>query len=308
MRSILVSLLFLLYYSDGIARQVVVSPDGKGDFISIQAAIDAAPDQYQQPWVIQIKAGVYYEKVVVPSWKTNIQLLGEDSSNTIISWDDHAGKNQHTTFTSYTLLVRGNGFRAEHITVENTAGKDVGQAVAVHVEADRCVFKYCRFVANQDTLYAGVDNSRQYYYKCYIEGTTDFIFGPATAVFDQCRIYAKKNSYITAASTPENKQYGFIFFDCKISASDEVSGLYLGRPWRPHAKTVFIRCSMNAPIKETGWHNWSKPDAELTVFYAEYMSTGTGANPTQRASWSKQLSESDLSKYTLHEVFNGWKP
>lgn len=305
-----IGLVFFVFSSCAMAqvREVVVAQDGSGNFTTIQAAVNAMPDHAQGQLIIHVKKGLYREKLVIPSWKTRIVLLGEDAMNTIISWDDHSGKGPINTFTSYTVLVQGNDFRAENITFENTAGRDVGQAVALHVEADRCVFVNCRMVANQDTLYTGVDNSRQYYLNCYIEGTTDFIFGPATAVFDRCTIHCKKNSYITAASTPPHQRFGYVFLNNTITASSDTLKVYLGRPWRPYAKTVFIRCTLGKHILPEGWHNWNKPDAEKTSFYAEYGSTGPGANPNARVPWSHQLTEAALREYTLPAIFGNWNP
>ncbi|WP_267290941.1 pectinesterase family protein [Parachryseolinea silvisoli] len=291
------------------AQQQVVSvaQDGTGNFRTIQEAVNASANHSQTRIVILVKKGTYNEKLVIPSWKTNIMLKGEDKEHTIIIWNDYSGKGEINTFTSYTVLVQGNDFRAENITFENSAGTGVGQAVALHVEADRCVFVNCKIVANQDTLYAGVDNSRQYYQNCYIEGTTDFIFGSATVVFDGCHIHGKKNSYITAASTPQRQRFGFVFRNCTITTSPETTKLYLGRPWRPYAKTVFIECNLSASILPEGWHNWSKPDAEGTSFYAEYKSTGAGASPTTRAPWSHQLTAAEVNVYTLENIFGDWK-
>jgi pectinesterase len=266
--------------------------------------VNAAANHSQTRIVIVVKKGTYTEKLVIPSWKTNIALKGEDKEHTIITWNDYSGKGEINTFTSYTVLVQGNDFRAENITFENSAGTGVGQAVALHVEADRCVFVNCRMIANQDTLYAGVDNSRQYYRNCYIEGTTDFIFGSATVVFDECHIQGKKNSYITAASTPMRQRFGFVFRNCTITTSPETTKLYLGRPWRPYAKTVFIACSLSASILPEGWHNWNKPEAEGTSFYAEYKSTGAGASPATRVPWSHQLTAAAV--YTLENIFGDW--
>jgi pectinesterase len=290
------------------AQQQVVSvaQDGTGNFRTIQEAVNASANHSQTRIVILVKKGTYNEKLVIPSWKTSIMLKGEDKEHTIITWNDYSGKGEINTFTSYTVLVQGNDFRAENITFENSAGTGVGQAVALHVEADRCVFVNCKIVANQDTLYAGVDNSRQYYKDCYIEGTTDFIFGSATVVFDTCHIHGKKNSYITAASTPQRQRFGFVFRNCTITTSPETTKLYLGRPWRPFAKTVFIECSLNASILPEGWHNWNKPDAEGTSFYAEYQSTGAGASPTTRVPWSHQLTAVESNVYTLENIFGDW--
>lgn len=293
-------------------KTVTVAQDGSGDFTTIQAAVNAMPDHSILRLTINVKNGTYSEKLVIPSWKTKITLVGEDKEKTIITWNDYSGKEVNgvklSTFTSYTVLVQGNDFHAKNITFENTAGTGVGQAVALHVESDRCIFKNCRLIANQDTLYTGVDNSRQYYVDCYIEGTTDFIFGPATVMFENCHIHGKKNSYITAASTPEGQRFGYVFKNCKITTTPEVDKLYLGRPWRPFAKTVFLNCDMPQSILPEGWHNWNKPDAEKTSFYAEYQSTGKGANPAARVAWSHQLTNREAKAYTLKNVFGDWSP
>ena len=139
---------------------------------------------------------------------------------------------------------------------------------------DRCIVRNCRLLGNQDTLFAAREGTRQYYKNCYIEGTTDFIFGKATAVFQGCTIKSLVNSYITAAATPDYQTYGFVFFDCTLTADPAAQKVYLGRPWRPQAKTIFIRTGMGAHILPEGWQNWSNPANEKTVLYAEYGSTG----------------------------------
>jgi pectinesterase len=220
---------------------------------------------------------------------------------------DAFGNNKYSTYTSSTVLVQGNDFHAENLTIENTAGR-VGQAVALHVEGDRSLVINCRLLGNQDTLYTATEGSRQYYRDCFIEGTTDFIFGEATAVFQSCTIKSLVNSYITAASTRPATDYGYVFFDCRLIADTAAKKVYLGRPWRPYAKTVFIRTEMGNHILKEGWENWRNPDNEKTVLYAEYESSGPGANPTARVSWSKQLSKKDVKKYTLPLIFRGWAP
>jgi len=309
-RQIVLILVLLLAALSAPAQtnRIVVAQDGTGDFATIAAAVNSRPDHSQTRIVIFIKNGTYREKLVIPSWKTNITLLGEDKENTVITYDDYSGKGNLNTFTSYTVLVQGNDFRAENLTIENAAGPGVAQAVALHVEADRCVFRNCRLIANQDTLYIGVDNSRQYFLDCYIEGTTDFIFGPATSVFQNCTIRCKKNSYITAASTIQGKEFGFVFFDCTITHTPETDRVYLGRPWRPFAKTVFIRCNLGDHILPEGWHNWNKPDAEKTSYYGEYQSIGKGGTTSARVAWSHQLTGEEASRYTLANIFGGWDP
>lgn len=289
--------------------EYIIAQDGSGDSKTIQGVLDICKAFPDKRITIRIKPGIYHEKIEVHSWTTSISLLGDDPQTTIISFDDYSGKGSINTFTSYTAKVMGADFYAENITFENTAGQ-VGQAVALHVEADRSVFKNCRFLGNQDTIYTGGE-SRQYFIDCYIEGTTDFIFGAATVVFENCTIHSKKDSYITAASTPKGKRYGYVFLNCKLTSSSEVSEVYLGRPWRIYAKTVFVNCTMGSHILPEGWHNWSKPEAEKTTFYAEYNSKDEGANSMKRVGWSHQLTAKESKHYSVKEVLQGndeWNP
>jgi pectinesterase len=263
--------------------------------------------------VIIVKPGVYREKLVIPAWKRRIHIIGEDVERTTVTHDDYSGKmdsngRKHSTFTSHTCIIEGNDIDIENITFENTAGQ-VGQAVAVHVEGDRVRFRNCRFVGNQDTLFASGDGSRQYYQACHIEGTTDFIFGAATAVFERCTIVSKKNSYITAASTNPTAQYGFVFLDCKVVPDSAGRKVSLGRPWRLHAYTAFVRCELGAHILPAGWHNWSKPEAEATARYYEYGNTGPGASREQRVGWSKTFTQEEakaLDPATILKGNDGW--
>jgi len=298
-----------------------VAQDGSGNFKTIQEAVNAVRDLSQQQVKIFIKKGIYHEKLVIPSWKTNISLVGEDSENTIITCNDYSSKpkpvsanppakDTFRTYTSYTVLVQGNDCRLQNLTIENTAGR-VGQAVALHVEGDRCSVTSCRLLGNQDTLYAATEGSRQYYRDCYIEGTTDFIFGEATAVFQSCTIKSLVNSFITAASTRPGQRFGFVFFDCSLTADTAAKKVYLGRPWRPYSKTVFIRTQMDGHIVPAGWDNWRNADNEKTVLYAEHQSSGKGAAPEARVKWSKQLTAKQANNYTLAAIFAGdtsWNP
>jgi pectinesterase len=294
-----------------------VAQDGSGNFKTIQEAVNAVRDLSQQQVKIFIKNGVYREKLVIPSWKSRISLVGESKDSTIITNNDYSGKNypgkdftgkdKYSTYTSYTVLVEGNDFTAENLTIENTAGR-VGQAVALHVEGDRCIITNCRLLGNQDTLYVATENSRQYYKDCYIEGTTDFIFGEATVVFHSCTIKSLSNSYITAASTTPRQLFGFVFLNCSLIADTSAKKVFLGRPWRPHAKTVFLNTRMDAHIVKEGWDNWRNPDNEKTVLYAEYQSTGAGALKEGRVQWSRQLSAKQAKQYTLQNIFKSWVP
>jgi pectinesterase len=290
--------------------KLTVAQDGSGDYKTIQEAVNAVRDFSQVQVVIFIKKGVYHEKLVIPSWKTAISLIGEQTDSTIITNDDFSGKpfpcgkdatgrDKFSTFTSYTVLVQGNDFTAEHLTIQNTAGR-VGQAVALHVEGNRCIIKHCRLLGNQDTLY--VVGSPQHYYDCFIQGTTDFIFGRATAVFENCTIKSLVNSFITAASTTPSQTYGFVFLNCTLVADTAATKVFLGRPWRPYAKTVFINTTMGSHIAPAGWDNWRNAENEKTAYYAEYNSTGPGAKPSGRVAWSHQLSKKEAKQYAVKNI------
>lgn len=308
-----------------IYKKITVAQDGSGDFKTIQEAVNNVRDLGAEQVPIFIKRGIYHEKLVIPSWKTHISLIGEDKDNTIITNDDYSGKavpggndafgrNKMSTYTSYTILVQGDNFRAENLTIANTAGR-VGQAVALHVEGDRCVVKNCRILGNQDTLYTATSSSRELYQDCYIEGTTDFLFGEATVVFQRCTIKSLMNSYITAAATTPLQQYGYVLMDCKLIADTSVKKEFLGRPWRSYAKTVYIRTEMGSHIIPEGWNPWKGdamfPDKEKTAYYAEFESTGPGANPKSRVAWSHQLTAKEANQYTIKNILGGkdnWDP
>lgn len=300
--------------------RLVVAQDGSGDYETIQEAVNAVRDLSHAQVTIFIRKGIYHEKLVIPSWKTMITLSGEDRETTIITNADYSGKNypgkdpygkdKFSTYTSYTVLVQGNDFHAENLTIQNTSGR-VGQAVALHVEGDRAVVRNCRLLGNQDTLYAATENSRQYYNHCFIEGTTDFIFGEATVVFDSCTLRSLVNSFITAAATTPRQRFGFVFLDCRLEADTATKKVYLGRPWRPYAKTLFIRTEMGKHILPEGWENWRNPDNEKTVLYAEWGSFGAGASRDRRVAWSRQLTRRERRQYTAARILAGtdhWDP
>lgn len=299
---------FVIQAQKGIQYEIVVAQDGSGDFETIQKAIDATKAFPDKRITIYIKNGVYREKVRIPAWNTQLSLIGEDAEKTVISFDDYFDKinrGRNSTFYTYTLLVEADDFYAENLTIENSAGT-VGQAVALHVEGNRCVFKNCRILGNQDTLYATGENSSQLYSNCRIEGTTDFIFGSATVVFSRCTIVSKKDSYITAASTNKGKEFGFVFIDCDLKAVEGVNKVYLGRPWRPYAKTVFMHCNLGDHILPEGWKEWSNSENKTTTFYAEYKNTGAGANVSKRVLWSHQLDGEEVQKYNMENILGCW--
>ena len=286
------------------ATEITVAQDGSGDYTKIQAAIDASKAFPDKRVTIHIKNGVYHEKIVVPACNTQLSLIGESADKTIITNDDYFKKidrGRNSTFYTYTLKVEANDFMAENLTIENTAGP-VGQAVALHVMGDRCVFRNCHILGHQDTLYTEGENSRQYFVNCEIEGTTDFIFGEATVLFDDCTIKSLSDSYVTAASTPQGKAFGYVFRNCRITAADNVTKAYLGRPWRDYAKVVFIGCELGKHIPPTGWVNWGGTQRDQTAYYAEYKNSGAGANPSARVAWSHQLTDQEASNYTLENI------
>jgi pectinesterase len=280
-----------------------VAKDGSGDYKYIQDAIDAMRVYPLAPITLYIKNGVYNEKIELPATNTDVTFIGESIDKTIIVFNDHSGRGRLTTFTSYTAKISGNRFRAENITFSNSAGP-VGQAVALHVDADNASFVNCRFLGHQDTIFTGGETARQLFLNCYIEGTTDFIFGPATAVFQNCEIHSKTNSYITAASTTQGKKFGYVFIDCKLTADSGVNKVFLGRPWRSNAKTVFLRCTMGKHITAEGWNNWGNPANEQTTLYGEYKNSGPGADISNRVKWSHQLNDKEATSYTPATIFN----
>ena len=314
MRKVLGLLLLLVAVSGTWAQErrdtLVVSRDGTGDFRTLQEAVESARAFMDYNVTIYVKNGVYKEKVIVPSWVENIDIIGEDRDKTIITYDDHANINKMGTFRTYTVKVEGSDITFKNLTIENNAAQ-LGQAVALHTEGDRLKFINCRILGNQDTIYTGAKFTRLYFKDCYIDGTTDFIFGPSTALFENCMIHSKRNSYVTAASTPKEAKYGYIFKHCKLTAEPGVDKVYLGRPWRPYAYTLFIECELGKHIVPAGWHNWGKQSNEETARYMEYKNTGEGANASERVAWSKQLTKKEAEAVTVDAIFrtqSNWNP
>ncbi|MFD1604664.1 pectate lyase [Flavobacterium artemisiae] len=283
---------------------ITVAQDGSGDFTKIQDAIYACPAFPYETVTIFVKNGTYNEKVRLPEWNTNVVLKGESKENTIITFDDNFSKiglGRNSTFYTYTLSIEGDDCVVSNLTIKNASG-DRGQAIALSVTGNRVKISNCKLLGNQDTLYVSGKETKQYFKDCYIEGTTDFIFGSATALFENCIIHSIKSSYITAASTPEGTAFGFVFKDCKITANTEAKDVYLGRPWRIYAKTVFLNCELGKQIKPEGWENWSKTEAEKKSFYAEYNNTGEGAAFSKRVKWSYQLSKKEAASFTASNI------
>ncbi|MEK5446626.1 pectinesterase family protein [Paenibacillus sp. FSL R7-0331] len=301
-------------------KHIVISRTGGGDFSSVQAAVDSIPEECAEITVLHIEAGIYYEKLRIN--RPNLRLIGQGEVR--LSYDDYARKpgNEGTpigTFGSCSTYITGDNITAVNIIFENTAGSsdEVGQAVAMYVDADRVVFRNCTFLAAQDTLYLARPkeeklnrSGRNYFEHCRITGDIDFIFGSATAYFHECEITSLNlgkeiNGFVTAAATPEDKQTGFVFHKCRLVSDAAGGSVYLGRPWRDYARTAFIDCWMGAHICREGWNDWDKAAVWHTVHYVEAGSEGPGAHADKRVGWSKQLSESELEQLTPEAIFGG---
>lgn len=317
-------------------------PQKTPNFETITAAIDAVPDNNQEAVQIFIAPGRYKERLEIQ--KPFITLLGEACDTTYIVYGNYANEimedgTRRGTFRSYSVFIDTHDFTAQNITFQNNSGfgYQVGQALALYVDGDKCRFEDCRLLSGQDTLFTGPlpekeaqpggfigpkqfaprINGRHYYKNCYIEGDIDFIFGSATAYFEACEFFSRfpkgkpadtqtapVYGYVTAASTPEHQEYGYILDHCRFTSDCPPQTVYLGRPWRAFAHTVLLHCELGAHIKPEGWHDWSKPHESIR--YEEYNSTGPGAAPDKRASFSRQLSQQEAAQYTKENVLGDW--
>lgn len=301
---------------DGLMQKLVVSQQGDGDHTSIQAAIDAVRVFPLEPVTIFIREGLYEEIITVPENKPNITIIGAGENKTIISGNKYARMENEKgseigTFETATFHAFADLFEMKNLTIQNIAGygDDIGQALALYVAGDKCTFKHVRLLANQDTLYTS--KGRHYFSECYIEGHVDFIFGSAVAVFEDCTIHSLRKGYITAASTPMENEFGYVFNNCKLTGEKEASEVFLGRPWRPYSHTVFLNTWMGEHIHPNGWDNWRDANNEKTSRYSEFKCTGPGSDSTHRVDWCKSLTEEEASKYTLENIFltkDKWLP
>ena len=292
---------------------LTVSADGSAQFKTVHEAIMSVPSgSPASPVVIHIKPGIYKELIYIQREKRFFRLVGEDPERTILSFNLNAnipapdGK-PIGTFRTPQTTIDADDVTVENITFENSAGP-VGQALAIRVDGDRIVFRNCRFLGWQDTIF--LNRGRQYFEDCYIAGHLDFIFGGATAFFERCRIHCLGNGYITAASTQDYQPYGFVFSHCRITAAPGVK-TYLGRPWRDSSSATFLNTEMSEAVHPAGWHNWDKPEREKTSRYAEFNSTGPGARPQQRVTWARRLTASEAKAINVDKVLggsDGWNP
>jgi pectinesterase len=310
-------LVCMLMIATGVLAQktgrVVVAQDGSGNYRTLQEALNAIPMHNKKPSTIFIRNGVYREKLVLDSTKDFVTILGEDEFNTVLTYDDHPGKvlsngDSVNTRNSRSFLIKADGFSARNITFRNDAGFSAGQAVALEVQGDRASFFDCRIIGNQDILFLNSERSHQYYKHCYIEGTTDFIFGAATAWFEDCHIHSKKNSHVTAASTPQDHPFGFVFYRCILTGDSAIHTASLGRPWRPYASVTYIQCYIDRHIRPEGWSPWNNLDTYRMSRFAEYEDFGPGANPGGRLPWTHQLTKEEAGRLTVAAVLGSWVP
>lgn len=293
---------------------LTVAADGSGQYKTVQAAIDAVPQNTNSTnWcIIRIKPGVYKELIYVQREKNYVCLVGEDPKTTVLTYDLYAnqrGPDGHAigTFRTPSTVIDADNFVAQNLTFQNSAGP-VGQALAIRLNGDRIAFRNCCFLGWQDTIFD--DRGRHYYTNCFIAGHVDFIFGGGTAFFDHCGIRCLGSGYITAASTPEQTPYGFVFSHCKITGNASAKS-FLGRPWRAYASVTFLDTDMSGVIRREGWNNWKQPDREKTARYAEFNSTGPGADPPGRVKWALQLTATEAGAITVEKVLGGsdhWNP
>jgi pectinesterase len=324
-------------------KEITVAADGTGQFTTVQAAIDSIA-LTSPPVTIHIKPGIYTENITIQRAKPPIRMYGDDAKTTILTFNHQAnmlgtdGK-KIGTFKTPSVYVYADNFEADELTIANSTPRDISQALAISCLGDRQVYRRCRFLGWQDTIYTNggsspgpeapipskpvattapvavaVPANRLYFEDCYIEGGVDFIFGNSTAVFNRCEIHSKRHGYLTAASTPRGVPYGYVFMDCKLTASPDVTAgtVYLGRPWRQYANVIYLNCWMGLQISKDGWSPWkAAPNRIYTVRYAEFNSTGPGANPDSRVKWSEQLSAEEVGAITIEAVLGGgdhWNP
>lgn len=322
-------------------NRLIVAKDGSKDAVSVAEAVSKIPPDNKERTVIYIKKGIYDEQVEIHS--PYLILEGEDAEQTIITGGLYAKMKMEDgrkrgTFRTYTVFIDTHDVCFKGLTIENSAGlgQDMGQALALYADGDRLMFEDCRILGNQDTLFTGPlppkeiekdgfigpkqhaprINGRQYYRNCLIQGEVDFIFGSATAYFENCELYSVNtgqeiNGYVTAASTPKGQEYGYVFYNCRFTSNCPSKTVYLGRPWREYAKTVILNSELGGHICKEGWHDWEKIDARETVLFAEYQNFGVGSGMEYRPNWVQSLTNQEAEQYSKEAVLSGkdgWNP
>jgi len=343
------SLIIALLCGCQSTKTLTVAADGSGQFTSVQQAIDSIVPGGKDRVTIHIKPGTYTEHITIAPDEPPIRMFGDDAAKTVLTFNlthNTPGPDGRTigTAKSASTTVLANDFEADDLTFANSTPRDMSQALALAAEGDRQIYRRCRFLGWQDTLFINGGSppltpgdtrpsrprggsspatttrptstwtNRLYFDNCYVEGGVDFIFGNSTAVFKNCQIHSKRAGYLTAASTLGDACYGYVFMNCDLTAADDVEpgSVYLGRPWREYANVIYLHCRMGPQINAEGWSPWkSVPQRIHTVRYAEYGSTGLGASPQTRVPWSKQLSDREAKVITVELVLGGpdhWNP
>ncbi|KAK2980369.1 hypothetical protein RJ640_014542 [Escallonia rubra] len=313
----------------GMKWDVTVCKGGACDYVTVQEAVNAAPnDEDKRRFVIGIREGVYEETVRVPLEKKNVVFLGDGVGKTVITGSLNVGMPGISTYNTATVGVLGDGFMARGLTIQNTAGPDAHQAVAFRSDSDLSILENCEFLGNQDTLY--VHSLRQFYKSCRIQGNVDFIFGNSAAIFQDCLILVSprqlkpekgENNAVTAhGRTDPAQSTGFVFQNCVVNGTDEYMKLYyskpsvhknyLGRPWKEYSRTVFLHCNLEALVSPPGWMPWSGDFALQTLYYGEFENSGSGANLTGRVPWSSQIPAGHVFTYSVQNFIQGdeWIP
>lgn len=346
MKNLSFILLFMCVVFSGYAQNsspfhVIVAEDGSGNYTTIQAAIDAAPDYSEKRSIIYIKNGKYdKEKLIIPKSKTNLTLRGEDRSKAIISYHLYDCKspesgnkcpaeswalwkdNKELIRTSGTLTIIADGCHLENLTVENTAGP-VGQALALTLRGNKLIFRNCNLLGYQDTVHLGDDGMLNYFENCLILGRTDYIYGGGIAYFQSCEIRSWGGGWITAPSTPQTQKYGYVFNRCKFTYADNSPRkgddgrfIAIGRPWHKYPKVTILNSEMCGQMHPEGWPTtWNMDYASTSkdLHLYEYNNTGKGANMSKRAKWTgiKKLTSEEALEYTCEKVLGGdvsdWK-
>ncbi|KAK4360970.1 hypothetical protein RND71_019922 [Anisodus tanguticus] len=303
--------------ANAIAANVVVAKDGSGKYKTVKEAVAAAPANSKTRYVIHVKKGIYKENVEIGKTKKNLMLVGDGMDATIITGNLNVVDGS-TTFKSATVAAVADGFIAQDIQFQNTAGPQKHQAVALRVGADLSVINRCKIDAFQDTLYT--HTLRQFYRDCYITGTVDFIFGNAAVVFQNCKLAARKpmsgqKNMVTAQGREDkNQNTGTSIQRCDIIPSSDLAPVkgsvktYLGRPWKAYSRTVFMQSNIGDHIDPAGWSEWQGDFALKTLYYGEYMNKGPGAGTSKRVKWPgyhPALSLAEANKFTVRDLIQG---
>ncbi|CDO99718.1 unnamed protein product [Coffea canephora] len=295
----------------------VVAKDGSGNYKTVQEAVNAAPNNAQSRYVIYVKAGTYKEKVDIGKNKKNLMLVGDGMDKTIITGSLNVVDGS-TTFNSATVAAVADGFIAQDLGFQNTAGPQKHQAVALRVGADKSVINRCKIDAFQDTLYT--HSLRQFFRDCYITGTVDFIFGDAAVVFQNSKLAARKpmsnqQNMVTAQGRVDpNSNTGTSIQNCDVIPSSDLAPVkgsiktYLGRPWKEYSRTVVMQSNIDNHIVPEGWSVWSGDFALKTLYYGEYQNRGPGAGTSGRVKWPGYhviTSAAEASKFTVAQLIQG---